>query len=94
MVAAGGIISLIKSLPLIFITFVEALGGIKKSDSETTEKRTALELDLRLVIAGIAAIILLIWLIPQVPLSLTGDMGGMLFIILVIIAVLRVARKI
>lgn len=94
MVAAGGIISLIKSLPLIFTTFVEALGGIKKSDSETTEKRTALELDLSLVIAGIAAIILLIWLIPQVPLSLTGDMGGMLFIILVIIAVLRVARKI
>ena len=79
MVAAGGIISLVKSLPLIFTTFVEALGGIKKSDSETSEKRTALELDLRLVIAGIAAIILLIWLIPQVPLSLTGALLVVIF---------------
>ena len=75
----GGIISLIKSLPLIFTTFVEALGGIKKSDPKASEKRTALDLDLRLVIAGIAAIILLIWLMPQVPLSLAGALLVVVF---------------
>lgn len=38
MVAAGGIISLIKSLPLIFTTFVEALGGIKNQIQKHRKK--------------------------------------------------------
>ena len=78
-VAAGGIISLIKSMPLILTTFVEAIKGIKGSASEASEKRTALDLDIRLVIAGTLAVVILIWLIPQVPVSLTGALLVVVF---------------
>ena len=71
MVAAGGIFSLIKSMPLIFSTFVDALKGIRAS-KDGEGNRTEIDLDMRFVLAGIAIIVLLLWLVPQVPVSLPG----------------------
>jgi len=69
--AAGGIISLIKSLPLIVKTF----GGAMKSMSGTkmhSELRTAQDLSLKFVLCAIAVLTLLVWLIPAIPVSLIG----------------------
>ena len=71
MVAAGGIFSLIRSMPLIFSTFVDALKGIRAS-KDGEGNRTEIDLDMRFVLAGIAIIVLLLWLVPQVPVSLPG----------------------
>ena len=78
MVAAGGIISLIRSLPLIVTTFVDAMKGLKDARSGSA-KRTEQDLDMRLVLGGVAAIALLIWLLPQVPVSLPGALMIVLF---------------
>lgn len=69
--AAGGIISLIKSLPLIVRTFCDALKSMKgTSGGETT--RTSKDISMSIVIACIAAITVLIWLVPVIPVSLLG----------------------
>ncbi|MBQ3334017.1 MAG: oligopeptide transporter, OPT family [Eubacteriaceae bacterium] len=72
MLVAGGLISLVKSAPVIVSTFVEAVKGIKGTGEDNGVKRTSLDLDMRIVIAGIAIVVILIWLIPQVPVSLVG----------------------
>ncbi len=69
--AAGGIISLIKSLPLIVRTFRDAIKGMKGSGVEKVT-RTSNDLNLGVVIACIAVITLVIWLIPAIPVSLLG----------------------
>ena len=78
MVAAGGIISLIKSLPLIITTFVDALKGVKSAGKGGT-KRTEQDMDIRLVIGGVVAITLAIWLLPQIPVTLLGAIIMVLF---------------
>ena len=78
MVAAGGIISLIKSLPLILATFKDAIKGIKNAGQNTT-KRTEKDLDMRIIIAGIVIVTLAIWLIPQIPVSLVGAIIMVIF---------------
>ena len=78
MVAAGGIMSLLKSLPMIVSTFMEALKGIKSAGDAGT-KRTEQDIDMRFVIAGIAILVLIIWLIPQVPVSIAGAILIVLF---------------
>lgn len=69
--AAGGIISLIKSLPLIIKTFGGAMKGLSAGASDSTE-RTAREINMKLVLIVIAVLTLLIWLIPAIPVSLLG----------------------
>ncbi len=71
MVAAGGIISLIKSLPLIISTFKGAVKGMKDS-GEAGTLRTERDINMKVVIFGVLAIILLIWILPQIPVSLIG----------------------
>ena len=78
MVAAGGIISLIKSFSLIVTTFVDAMKGMKDAKSGSA-KRTEQSLDIRLVLAGIVVIALLLWLLPHVPVSLPGALLIVLF---------------
>lgn len=69
--AAGGIISLIKSLPLIVRTFRDALKSMKgTSAGETT--RTSKDISMSIVIACVAVITFLIWLLPVIPVSLLG----------------------
>ena len=70
-VAAGGIISLCKTLPLIVKTFIASMkslkGGIKKSNIRT-------EKDLSMLLVGILilAMTIIIWLVPAVPVTLLG----------------------
>lgn len=70
-VAAGGIISLIKSLPLIVTTFRDAIKGMKGSKVNSTA-RTAQDLDMRFIVIGVVALIVAIWLFPQIPVTLLG----------------------
>lgn len=70
-VAAGGIISLIKTLPIIVSTFVDAIKGIKGNKSNKSI-RTDRDLDMRFIGIGVLIMILLIWLLPQIPVSFLG----------------------
>ena len=68
--AAGGIISLIKSLPLIITTFrdsLKSMGGARGS-SERTER----DISMKIVLVVIAVLTLLVWLVPAIPVSLLG----------------------
>ena len=69
--AAGGIISLIKSLPLIVKTFTGALKSMKGAGA-TSQERTAKDINFKIVIIAILVLTLLIWLIPAIPVSLLG----------------------
>ncbi len=69
--AAGGIISLIKSLPLIFKTFAGAIKSMRGISTNSGE-RTAKEIDMKIIIAGILVLTILMWLIPAIPVSLIG----------------------
>lgn len=69
--AAGGIISLIKTLPLIVRTFVDAIKSMKNSASAST-LRTEQDISMKLVIGAIIVLTLLVWLVPVVPVSLLG----------------------
>ena len=77
--AAGGIISLVKSLPLIIRTFrdaVKSMGGSAKSGAVT---RTSDDLSMGIVIAVIAVITVLIWLVPVIPVSFLGAVIVVIF---------------
>ena len=69
-VAAGGIMSLLKSLPLIVRTFRQAIGGYGKNGAGTL--RTQRDLPMPVLLVGILAIAGLMWLTPAVPVSLLG----------------------
>lgn len=69
--AAGGIISLVKSLPLIIKTFGGAVKGMAGSKVDTND-RTSKDLSMKFVFAAIAVLTLLVWLIPVIPVSLIG----------------------
>ena len=69
--AAGGIISLIKSLPLIIKTFSGAmknLGGTNNTGSLRTDK----DINMKVVIIAILLLALLIWLVPAIPVNPIG----------------------
>ncbi len=69
--AAGGIISLIKSLPLIVNTFVGAMKGMKGS-AVVSGERTARDISMKIVLISIAVLTLLVWLVPAIPVTLIG----------------------
>lgn len=72
-VAFGGILSLIKSLPLIVRTFKDALGNLRSTSGEhQTTIRTDEDMSLRTVIIGIIVIVVLIGLTDFIPVGITG----------------------
>ena len=71
-VATGGIISLIKSLPLIVRTFKQALGSMKKNAGSSKQLRTEQDLPFSLLIGVILVIAVLIWILPIFPVNLIG----------------------
>ena len=77
--AAGGIISLIKSLPLIVRTFRDAVKGMKGGSAKGEVTRTSNDLGMGIVIAAIAVITVLIWLVPAIPVSLLGAVIVVIF---------------
>ncbi len=68
--AAGGIISLIKNLPLIARTFVGALKGFSIGGSGTS--RTEKDINMKIVLIAILVLTLAVWLVPAIPVSLVG----------------------
>ena len=71
-VATGGIISLIKSLPLIVRTFKQAVGSMKKNAGSGKQLRTEQDLPFPLLIGVIIVIAVLIWILPIFPVNLVG----------------------
>ncbi len=69
--AAGGIISLVKSLPLIISTFTGALKSMKGAKGDANE-RTNKDLSMKTVLIAVAILTILVWLIPAIPVNLIG----------------------
>lgn len=74
-VAAGGILSLIKSLPLIVSTFTKAIKGFGHAGGS---ERTAKDLPMKYLVIGIAVLILALCLIPSIPI---GPVAALLIVI-------------
>lgn len=68
-VAAGGILSLIKSLPMIVRTFAAAMKGYANRGAASS-LRTEQDMPMNQVIIGVVIVILAIWLVPFVPVNL------------------------
>jgi uncharacterized oligopeptide transporter (OPT) family protein len=76
-VAAGGFITLIKTIPTIITSFKESLGAVGAGASSAASSRTDRDLSLKVVGLGSLALILLMALLPIVP----GDsIGGKLLL--------------
>ena len=69
--AAGGIISLVKSLPLIVTTFAGAMKSMSGAKSNSNE-RTAKDISMKVVLTAIAVLTLLVWLVPAIPVNIVG----------------------
>ena len=76
--AAGGIISLVKSLPLIIKTFGGAMKGLSSGGSTSTA-RTMQDINIKIVLIAIGILTLLVWLIPAIPVSLIGAIIVVIF---------------
>ncbi|MBQ9833075.1 MAG: oligopeptide transporter, OPT family [Clostridia bacterium] len=76
--AAGGIISLIKSLPLIINTFTGAMKSMKGA-SKASDLRTEKDLSMKTVLISILVLTLLVWLVPAIPVSLLGAVIVVIF---------------
>ena len=69
--AAGGIISLIKSLPLIVKTFGGAIKSMKGASADAS-KRTDRDINIKFILIAVAALTLIIWLVPAIPVNPIG----------------------
>ena len=69
-VAAGGIMSLIKNLPLILKTFRQALS--RYGSKVTGNSRLGKDIPMNLTILGVGVLSIVMWLIPAVPVNLLG----------------------
>ena len=69
--ACGGIISLIKSLPLIIKTFLGAVKGISEAN-QTSTSRTEKSLNMKIVLISILLLAFLVWIVPAVPVNIIG----------------------
>ncbi len=70
--AAGGIISLIKSLPLIITTFKDSIKSIGGGIGSSSLERTSKDLSMITVISAIVVLTLLVWLVPAIPVNPIG----------------------
>ncbi|HYJ62796.1 MAG TPA: oligopeptide transporter, OPT family, partial [Parafilimonas sp.] len=66
-VAAGGFITLMKTIPTIISSFKESIGSIKDRKSGNTQLRTEKDLSLKVVLFGSIALIVLMAFIPMIP---------------------------
>ena len=70
-IATGGIISLIKSLPLIISTFRDSMKSMKGSQANST-LRTDRDLPMGVILVGILAMVFIIWFVPAIPVNFLG----------------------
>jgi putative OPT family oligopeptide transporter len=66
-VAAGGFITLLKTLPTIVAAFKGSVGSIKAGASAAINSRTENDLSMKVVLVGIAVLIVLMALLPMMP---------------------------
>lgn len=76
--AAGGIISLCKSVPLIVRTFRDALKSMKNTGS-TENNRTSQDLNMKIILVAILILTIAVWLVPAIPVSLLGAVIVVIF---------------
>lgn len=77
--AAGGIISLVKSLPLIVRTFRDAVKSMTTAKGDVGSGRTAQDINIKIVLVAILILTLLVWLVPAVPVTLLGAVIVVIF---------------
>lgn len=77
-VAAGGIMSLIKLIPLIGSTFRDSVKSLR-SGTVKSDVRTEQDLNFKFTLIAIVVLTLVLWLIPQVPVSLLGAIMIVIF---------------
>ena len=77
-IATGGIISLIKSLPLIISTFRDSMKSMKGSQNGGT-LRTDKDLPMGIILAGIVAMVFIIWFVPAIPVNFLGALMIVVF---------------
>lgn len=75
--AAGGIISLIKSLPMIVRTFATAFKSYGKGAAGTL--RTEQDISMKVVLAVCLLIAVFMWLFPAIPVSFLGSLIVLVF---------------
>lgn len=76
--AAGGIISLIKSIPLIVRTFADSIKSIKGVNINDS-LRTSKNLNIKFILLAILLLTLAIWFIDVIPVSLLGAVIVVIF---------------
>ena len=77
-VLAGGIMSLISSLPLIVRTFKDAIGDYGKKGPSST-LRTDQDLSMKVLLVGVLGIAVVLWLVPTIPLNLFSALIVIIF---------------
>lgn len=79
-VAAGGIISLIKTFPMIVKTFAGAMKGLfSKSDDNEFSARTEQDMKMSVILGGILIVAVLIVIIPTVQIGIVGTLVILVF---------------
>ena len=78
-VATGGIISLIKTFPLIVRTFKQAMSSMSKKHAQKAALRTQQDLPMPVLLVILVAIVVLIWIIPTFPVSPLGSLIIVIF---------------
>ena len=66
-VAAGGFITLFKTIPTIVSSFKGSIGSLKKEGEEVSVLRTERDLSIKIVGIGSVVLILLMTILPQIP---------------------------
>jgi OPT family oligopeptide transporter len=66
-VAAGGFMTLLKTLPTIVSSFKESLGAFKSEGGDATKLRTDNDLSIKTVIFGSMILVILMVVLPQIP---------------------------
>jgi putative OPT family oligopeptide transporter len=76
-VAAGGFISLAKSMPTIINSFKSSMAGVGGKGG--TRKRTDIDVPMTWVIGGAALVFFLSWLLPMIKVSAVGAILAIIF---------------
>lgn len=82
-VAAGGFMTLMKTIPTIIASFRDSFGSFQNEGGQTTKSRTENDLSIKTVLFGSLALIVLIALMPQIP----GDSIGQKILIGILVIV-------
>ncbi len=82
-VAAGGSITLIKTIPTIISSFKESVGSLKDKGNAASVARTEQDINIKWVLYGSIALVLIIALLPMIPGE--GIMSKLLLGVLIVI---------